>query len=142
MESTLNLWSARPEEQNVAARLTVTPALYRDAFIFKTRDRPIHQVAGTEIYILQTSDCEPDEMVSMFSELCNSTFDDWSRYKEIKERYIPLKTSSFKTNDIGSEFRHYGECSGCADVFLVIAYHKFFRVKSSLPGSSLNPKKR
>uniref|UniRef100_A0A915DN84 Secreted protein n=1 Tax=Ditylenchus dipsaci TaxID=166011 RepID=A0A915DN84_9BILA len=24
-------------------------------------------------------------MVSMFSELCNSTFDDWSRYKEIKE---------------------------------------------------------
>uniref|UniRef100_A0A915DJF4 Transposase n=1 Tax=Ditylenchus dipsaci TaxID=166011 RepID=A0A915DJF4_9BILA len=51
MESTLNLWSAKPEEQNVAARPTVTPALYRDAFIFKSRDRPIQQIAGTEIYI-------------------------------------------------------------------------------------------
>uniref|UniRef100_A0A915DS41 MULE transposase domain-containing protein n=1 Tax=Ditylenchus dipsaci TaxID=166011 RepID=A0A915DS41_9BILA len=94
MESTLNLWSARPEEQNVAARPTVTPALYRDAFIFKTRDRPIQQVAGTEIYILQTSDCEPDEMVSMFSELCNSTFDDWSRYKEIKESICVIQPSA------------------------------------------------
>uniref|UniRef100_A0A915ETY3 Transposase n=1 Tax=Ditylenchus dipsaci TaxID=166011 RepID=A0A915ETY3_9BILA len=68
MESTLNLWSAKPEEQNVAARPTVTPALYRDAFIFKTRDRPIQQIAGTEIYItyIYPSDCEPDKMVSMF----------------------------------------------------------------------------
>uniref|UniRef100_A0A915D897 SWIM-type domain-containing protein n=1 Tax=Ditylenchus dipsaci TaxID=166011 RepID=A0A915D897_9BILA len=74
MESTLNLWSARPEEQNVAARPT--------------------QVAGTEIYILQTSDCEPDEMVSMFSELCNSTFDDWSRYKEIKESICMIQPSA------------------------------------------------